>query len=337
MLFKLLALLSITCFAFSTVGCATTEIGNVTEQGGTPGLEYTSNGNSYSITGTGSATDTEIVIPHTYKGKPVVGIGENAFRECLTVASITIPDSITRIDANAFYGCENLTEITFGNGLCTVGGSAFSGCTNITNVYIADIAAWCSIEFANIRANPLSYASTAYLNDTPINNLTIIENVTSINDYAFYGHEGLESVTIGNAITTIGSHAFEQCRSLKEVTIGNSVTLIGQEAFRDCDNLSNINISESVTNIMNAAFYNCESLSSITIPQNVSYIGNGTFYNCDSLTDIYFESSSGWWVARYYLATSGTDISESELTDSKQAAELLIDGSLYAFYNWKHN
>lgn len=44
------------------------------------GLEFKLNddGESYSVTGIGTCTDTDIVIPKTYKGKTVTGIGDRA-------------------------------------------------------------------------------------------------------------------------------------------------------------------------------------------------------------------------------------------------------------------
>ena len=56
------------------------------------GLRYTLNSDkrSYSVSGIGSCTDTDIFIPSTYNGKPVTGIGEEAFR-LGSFTSITIP------------------------------------------------------------------------------------------------------------------------------------------------------------------------------------------------------------------------------------------------------
>ena len=51
----------------------------------------------------------DIVIPAQveFNGKmfDVVGIGENAFSECNSLGTITLPNSITFIDFGAFYGC----------------------------------------------------------------------------------------------------------------------------------------------------------------------------------------------------------------------------------------
>ena len=58
-----------------------------------------------------------ITIPSsiTYNGSTyqVVRIGEYAFCNCLSVTSITIPNSVTTIEANAFKNCPNLTKAGF--------------------------------------------------------------------------------------------------------------------------------------------------------------------------------------------------------------------------------
>lgn len=267
----------------------------------------------------------------------VISIGDESFFECSSLTEILIPDSVKTIGKSAFEDCKKLYSISVGQGVESIGYQCFTGCTSLNEVYIKDISAWLSIKFDRTRANPLYYAKEAYVSGILLDNLIIPENITSVNEYAFYGYDGLLSVTINDMVTTIGNHAFEECEFLNEVNMGHNVSIIGQEAFRGCSRLANIYIPDSVTNIMNCAFYGCESLSSITIPSSVTYIGNGTFLHCDSLASIYFEAPSGWWIAKHYLATSGTDIPESELSSPKHAAELFTDTTLYSFYNWKRN
>ena len=70
------------------------------------GLAYTLNedGESYSVTGIGECTDTDIIIiPSAYEGKPVTAIGAGAFQGCTSFSSITIPTSVQKIGGYAFY------------------------------------------------------------------------------------------------------------------------------------------------------------------------------------------------------------------------------------------
>ncbi|MCD8040691.1 MAG: leucine-rich repeat domain-containing protein [Clostridia bacterium] len=42
-------------------------------------------------------------------------MGDYAFEYCTSFISITIPDSVTNIDAWAFFGCNNLKTVIFEN------------------------------------------------------------------------------------------------------------------------------------------------------------------------------------------------------------------------------
>ena len=76
-------------------------------------LQFTSNRNKTCyISGIGSCTDTDIIIPvKSPKGDSVIGIGERAFADCDNITSITIPKSVTNIAPSGFIGCDNLESI----------------------------------------------------------------------------------------------------------------------------------------------------------------------------------------------------------------------------------
>ena len=104
------------------------------------GLKYelAPDGASYILVGTGKCNDSKIVIPPTYNGLPVVGIGDDAFRGYTSLTMITIPDSVTSIGASAFVGCESLPYISIPKGVTNIGTSAFKGCTSLTSITIPD-------------------------------------------------------------------------------------------------------------------------------------------------------------------------------------------------------
>ena len=78
-------------------------------------LAYTlsSDGTYYIVSGIGTCTDTDIVIPAKYKGLVVREIGEGAFRDIHTIASIKVPSTIVSIRENAFDGCSPLTTVRY--------------------------------------------------------------------------------------------------------------------------------------------------------------------------------------------------------------------------------
>lgn len=168
----------------------------------------------------------KIVIPSEYNGVAITSIGNEAFRDCSDLTSVTIGNSVTSIGDSAFYNCSKLKSITIPDSVTSIGIYAFSSCSSLTSV-------------------------------------TIGNSVTSIGDYAFY-YSGLTSVIIGSSVTSIGKSAFNRCSSLSEITIPDSVTSIGGAAFSACTGLTSVTIGNGIKSIGNSAFYGCSSLNDIT-------------------------------------------------------------------------
>ena len=68
----------------------------------------------------------------------MTSIGDEAFRDCSNLKSITIPDRVTSIGDSAFYGCSSLTSITIPDSVISIGDSAFYKCSSLTSITIPD-------------------------------------------------------------------------------------------------------------------------------------------------------------------------------------------------------
>ncbi len=288
-------------------GCEYSETEEILQEG-SKGLSYSVNSDNLTctVTGIGTCTDKDIVIPgKTANGYKVTSIGKYAFQNCSGLTSVTIPDSVTSIGEQAFYDCSGLTSVTIPDSVTSIGGHAFFCCDSLTSVTIPD--------------GVTSIGEWAFYGCSGLTSVTIPNSVTSIGEYAFQNCSGLTSVTIGNSVTSIGGSAFYGCSSLTSVTIGNSVTSIGNGAFANCSGLESISVLSgntkyhsngnclietetktlisgcknsiipsdgSITSIGDSAFGGCSSLTSVTIPDSVTSIGEQAFYDCSSLTSV---------------------------------------------------
>ena len=257
---------------------------------------------------------TSITIPDS-----VTSIDFSAFENCSGLTSIIIPDSVTSIGSDAFYGCSSLTSVTMGNSVTSIGKDAFSGCDKLQNIYITDIAAWCTISGLTYLMGYGSSNKNLYLNNKLVTSLAIPDGVTSIGSSAFSSCTGLTSIDISDNVTSIASGAFRGCRNLTSITLpfigasktaSNGYDQVFGYIFGYDSSASSISGAtcqygyyyyyipssiKSVTitgeSIPNNAFYGCSGVTSITIPDSVTSIGSSAFYGCTSLTNITIPNS----------------------------------------------
>ncbi|MDB4735340.1 leucine-rich repeat domain-containing protein, partial [Akkermansiaceae bacterium] len=188
-------------------------------------LTYATTDGKISITGCDRAAKGNLVIPDTIEEKPVTKIGGGAFRDCASLTSITIPDSVEIIGDLAFAGCTNLPKIEVGE----------------KNRKYTDVN---GVLFDKKKTLLLNYPA-----GKPDTTYKIPDNVTSIRTYAFYRSLNLISVTIPDSVTSVTSDAFYRCTNLTNVTIGNGVTSIERAAFAGCTSMTSITIPDGVTSI----------------------------------------------------------------------------------------
>lgn len=186
--------------------------------------------------------------------KPVWEIKGNAFRNCVSLKSITIPASVSKIETSAFQGCTSLESI-----VVEEGNSKYDSRDNCNAV----------IETAT-KTLKVGLSST------------IIPNtVTTIGGGAFEGTT-LKSIVIPEGVTLIDNSAFSDCKSLETVSLPNSLERIYPLAFQN-SNISSISIPAGVKGIGENAFYGCENLSTITVSNgNTKYDSRD---NCNALIE----------------------------------------------------
>jgi hypothetical protein len=216
--------------------------------------------------------------------------------------SYTIPNSVTTIGDNAFVDCSGLTSVTIGNSITTIGEKAFAGCRGLTSI---------SVDVSNTIYSSLdgvlfdkAQAILIYFPEGKTGSYTILNSVTTIEDWAFFCCDNLTSVTIPNSVMTIGGNAFACCHRLTSISVDVSNTIYSSLDGVLFDKAQTIlihfpigktgryTIPDSVMTIGDWAFANCIGLTSVTIPNSVKTIGYFAFSGCHRLTSISVDVSN---------------------------------------------
>ena len=189
------------------------------------------------------STPVAATIPAKFDGRPVTGIGEEAFKSATLLTSVTFEEgsAIKYIGDFAFHGCTGLTSFDIPNTVVEIGNGAFWGCTALETV------------------------------DMP-------EALEVVGDYAFWGCKVLKAVefpereVVLNPDTkkyegylTVGEGAFFDCDALTEVVFPTNTKTVGKGAFIYCDALTGVTFKSATTELGEGLFAGCNGVK-ITAP-----------------------------------------------------------------------
>ena len=123
-------------------------------------------------------------------------IGQNWFKGCYTLKSVSIPDNITEIKRGAFYDCSSLEEVKLPAHLKTIPSYCFYYCRWLKGIFIP-------------------------------------QEVTEIKDHAFACCWALTRLNFSEGLKVIGQAAFNDAGFMHSLILPSTVTQIDEEAFNN--------------------------------------------------------------------------------------------------------
>lgn len=229
--------------------------------------------------------------PMSFASKILVKAGE----EYESVTSLTIPNTVTKINAYQFYGFSDITSLVVPNSVKTIKTKAFYNVTNVVRAEIPAISGVFTNRIEEVVVNT-NIPQNFFSGWNNLKTVTLAEGVTVINKKAFINCASLTKITIPKTLTKIETGAFEGCSSLTEIVIHseNACFKSIEQGFGVVDKQTNTLlfgnettvIPNYIVNIAAYAFYNNKSVTTMVIPTSVQTIGEYAFYNCNGINDI---------------------------------------------------
>ncbi len=226
---------------------------------------------------------SEVTIPATYKGLPVLSIKPEAFSSCSKLLVLNIPDTVN----DMFISVDGLTAT----------GSSFESTNYLQalNVYETEVE---------------SPSKGRYFSDDGVLYRYVDDTTKEL--YA-YPTEKKGDYAILDGVQEIRGNAFKSAK-MSSITIPASVTYIEEKAFASNSNLTNVIFAEPAEDeevkdveVEDSAFYLCSNLLEVTLPTRMQTLNRNMFRSCSNLSSVWFTSDSG-----KYRSLDGVVISAEE-------------------------
>lgn len=165
--------------------------------------------------------NAEVLKSVTMSANTSIYVGQEAFRNCVTLTNITA--RIAAVDDGAFRNCMSLRAITFvSSGIEKIGSNAFNGCVLIQKV--------------SIPSSVVTIGDSAFGGCRDITSLTFEsdETLQKIGYSAFGGCSLLTKVILPSSLDELNASAFYGCSDLTYVEFGENIRTVGKDAFALC-------------------------------------------------------------------------------------------------------
>jgi len=133
------------------------------------------------VCGINPAPEGVVNVPGTLDGRPVTAIGDSAFRGCVGMTQVNVPDGVETIGANAFMECTGLETANLGKDIKVIEAAAFLFAKNLVSI---------GIPFGVTTIGVTSFA------DSGVKNLVFPASVENIGKNALAGTSQLEELTL---------------------------------------------------------------------------------------------------------------------------------------------
>ena len=171
-------------------------------------IAYKVNSDGNIITGIWFNPVNSLNIPDKINGVTITGIGENAFKDISIIESVDLTNGLLTIGNAAFKNCVNLNNIIIPNNVTNIDSSAFENCTSLESVTLSN--------------SLYAIAVGAFKGCSSLRSINIPASVQHIDSNAFENCSSLTRVTVNKsqkAITHIGENAFDGCSTSLQIIV----------------------------------------------------------------------------------------------------------------------
>lgn len=184
---------------------------------------------------------------------------------------LTLPDTLKEIPAGSFKSCKGIKKLIFGKNITSIGNGAFAY-SNIENVQMDD--------------NVTALDEYAFYYCTKLANVDLSKSLTKIDGYETFKYTAaLKHIDLKNVKELTGWYTFQQS-GLEDVDLSNVSNLAGVQQFVYCRDLRNVYIGKDTdfTNDVGMGvnlFYGCTALENYVEKeknQHHLYVENGRLY-----------------------------------------------------------
>ena len=315
-------------------------------------VSYTSTGSSeryeYHIENGGAVIDgyngyqKTIVVPKELGGVPVTRIVSIHKHH---LVSLTIPESVTKIDPRAFWLNYDMEEITLPPFLSEISERTFKECSALKHITVPDgvvsigdhaFEDCTALESVDLPESLRTIGESAFVFCPVLRSVSMPKGITTICDSAFQNCVALESFALPEGLKSIGSQAFYNCASLKEIRLPESLISLGSAAFFNCSSLEKVVLTDSIPILESSVFSSCSALKRIVIPNGVTTIGDFTFSQCSSLESVQIPKSLTDISTKAFLACPRleglTIVADNPAYACRNNALISADGKTFFFY-----